>query len=391
MKLPKRTELSEEQEDFLFDASLDKPVLCIGPPGTGKTVLALYRASTLAKKEKKVELIMHSKLLNSYVSRSIKELNLQVESSTWHHWVYSRLWWRANAPFKMPQLEEFLPNFQRASQLIASRKVKHPSRMYWEHLIVDEGQDFPKEFYLFLSLLSADNSVLVGRPTPGLTVFADENQRLEEGRNSTIDEIDGFLGGCEIHNVRRNFRNTAPIAKLAGYFYVGLRTGIPEVPENVKGPKPILRRFETIEQEMQSIVRWLHNNDDCSCGVIVPDRRTQRTVVDSLRRIAGPKGLRVQKYSTGQDAATLEFYQSGCITVICDKSCKGLEFDAVFLPQLQSYRTEGADEDFFRMKMYVMISRAKSFIQMSFSDCATDPKVLEMLPSPEQDLLIWQI
>jgi len=391
MRLPKRSELSEEQEDFILDAPLDKPVLCIGPPGTGKTVLALFRAATLAKKNREVELVMHSKLLNHYVSRSIEELNLKVDCSTWHHWVYKRLWSNANSPFRMPQLAQYHPDFRRAAQLLAEGKVKRPHQLYWEHLIVDEGQDFPKEFYMFLSLMTFENKVLQGRPKPGLTVFADENQRLEEGRNSTIDEISGFLAGCEIHHVRKNFRNTAPIARLAQYFYVGLRTGVPEIPEQNKGPSPLLRRFESFDKEMESVIKWLHNNDDRSCGVIVPDRIAQRSAVAVLKRLAEPRGLRVQKYSSGEDAASLDFHKGGCITVICDKSCKGLEFDAVFLPQLQLYKTDGADEDFFRMKMYVMVSRAKTFLQMSFSECATLPNVIAMLPPPGEGLLTWQV
>lgn len=390
MKLPKRTELSEEQEDFLLDAPLDKPVMCIGPPGTGKTVLALYRAVILSKKQKHVKLIMHSKLLSHYVFRSIEELDLKVSTSTWHHWVYN-LWWNANGHHKIPELKRYLPDFIEACRIIASGEIKSPSRMYWEHLIIDEGQDFPKEFYLFLSLIIRQKEVLVDRPIPGLTVFADENQRLEEGRNSTIDEISGLLLGCEIYSVHKNYRNTAPIARLASYFYVGLRTGIPEIPENVKGPMPVLRRFQTVEQEMQSVVRWLHNNDDYSCGIIVPNYRIQKLIIDILRGLSESKGFSVQKYSSGQDPASVDFHKGGCITVICDKSCKGLEFDAVFIPQLQSYITEGADEDFFRMKMYVMISRAKFFVQMSFSECTTNPQALKMLPPPEQDLLIWQL
>ena len=58
MRLPKRTELSEEQENFLLEAPFDRPVLCIGPPGTGKTVLALYRGVALSKKGKEVQFIM---------------------------------------------------------------------------------------------------------------------------------------------------------------------------------------------------------------------------------------------------------------------------------------------------------------------------------------------
>ena len=99
----------------------------------------------------------------------------------------------------------------------------------------------------------------------------------------------------------------------------------------------------------------------------------------------------MQKYSSGTDAVTIDFYTKGIITVVCDKSCKGLEFDAVFIPQLQAYKSDGANEDFFKMKMYVMISRARSYLQLSFSDCDEDPQVLKMLPTEEQEVLKWKI
>ena len=89
MRLPRRSELSEQQEDFLMDAPFNKPVLCVGPPGTGKTVLALYRGAILSQKGEDVDFIMHSKLLNRYVESSVKELNMDINSKTWHSCCYT--------------------------------------------------------------------------------------------------------------------------------------------------------------------------------------------------------------------------------------------------------------------------------------------------------------
>mgnify|MGYP006428334789 CR=1 FL=1 len=390
MRLPKRTDLSEEQEDFLLEAPFDRPVLCIGPPGTGKTVLALYRGVALSKKDKEVQFIMHGKLLTTYTTKALEELDVPISPKTWNQWV-ARLWSQANGGYRIPQIEAYLPNFNRTLELLSQGIVRNPDRLYWDHLIIDEGQDFPKEFYMFLSFLSVDKKVCAGRPASGLTVFADDNQRLEEGRNSTIDQIKTYIPNCETYSIRKNFRNSAPIAKLAAYFYIGLQTGMPDIPENVKGPTPQLKYFDTCEEEMTSVVNWAYNNDDCSCGIIVPDKKTQTKLFKILKAIAEEKDIQVQRYSSGQDASSLDFHSGGWITIICDKSCKGLDFDAVFLPQLHEYRTDGADETFFRMKMYVMISRARQFLQMSFSDCSNRPAVLEMLPSSDQEILAWQI
>ena len=123
----------------------------------------------------------------------------------------------------------------------------------------------------------------------------------------------------------------------------------------------------------------------------MPDYKTQNRVVSALKLLAADKKIRVQKYSSGNDAKEVDFYGKSTITVVCDKSCKGLEFDGVFVPQLQGYKTDGANEDFFKMKMYVMMSRARSLLQLSYSDCDEEPQVLKMLPPKDEELLIWKI
>lgn len=390
MRLPRRSELSEQQEDFLMDAPFDKPVICVGPPGTGKTVLALYRSVKLNQQNMNVDFIMHSKLLKRYVERSVEELNIKVNSKTWHSWLYS-LWYKGKCGGKLPEIKAYLPDFHKAIKLIKDGKPVKPQNMYWSHLIIDEGQDFPKEFYLFLTVLRLQGCIINGRIIPGITIFADENQRMEEERNSTIKEIMAYMPELNKYEVNLNYRNSGPIAKLANYFYVGLSTGISTPPKNAQGLLPRLRRFETLEDEARSIVQWLSNNDDLSAGVIVPNTKIQNKIIEKIRPLAKERNLKLQNYSSGNDVNKIDFYKPGTITVLCDKSCKGLEFDGVFIPHLQAYRSDAADEVFFKMKMYVMISRARTYLQLSFSECNDEPSILKVLPSPELETLKWEV
>jgi Cdc6-like AAA superfamily ATPase len=65
MKLPSYQDLSKEQ-DRINNLPLEGSYLVTGPPGTGKTVMALYRAQMLSKRNAKAQLLMYSRLLSQY-------------------------------------------------------------------------------------------------------------------------------------------------------------------------------------------------------------------------------------------------------------------------------------------------------------------------------------
>jgi hypothetical protein len=73
MRLPSYEDLSKEQ-DRINNLPLDGSFLVTGPPGTGKTVMALYRASVLQSKKRHVSLLMHSRLLTKYTTSATEEL-----------------------------------------------------------------------------------------------------------------------------------------------------------------------------------------------------------------------------------------------------------------------------------------------------------------------------
>jgi superfamily I DNA/RNA helicase len=69
------------------------------------------------------------------------------------------------------------------------------------------------------------------------------------------------------------------------------------------------------------------------------------------------------------------------VLVINRASAKGLEFEAVFIVELQNARIDSDRLDFFRMGMYVMCSRARKALFLAWHGTARDkPAILGYLP-----------
>jgi superfamily I DNA/RNA helicase len=66
------------------------------------------------------------------------------------------------------------------------------------------------------------------------------------------------------------------------------------------------------------------------------------------------------------------------VKVVTHASAKGLEFHAVFLPELQSL-TVDPEADEIRMRLYVLSSRAKRILNLGYSGEGT-PRLVEALP-----------
>ncbi len=223
--------LTNQQKNILRQLRKRKEAIIEGGAGTGKTVLALDHAQTLAKQGLKVLLLCYNeKLGNTLKEKSLGIANLHPMS--FHQFCN----WRID------QVEN---NTDR--NLIEESKLNYPNENFYDVLmpdalihsynispiiydviLIDEGQDFKDEYWLAIEELRDSNN------DTKLYIFQDGNQAIY----ASTDELPIKNEPLFLFD---NCRNTKPIHQLAYQFYQGEEIAAPEI-EGVLGRKEFGQR-----------------------------------------------------------------------------------------------------------------------------------------------------
>ena len=350
------------------DAVLGRPLgssfIVIGPPGTGKTIMAIYRTRMLARPGRKTILLMFGRMLSEYTKSAVAAENLSGVVFTYHSW-FPQFWQRCygRQPPKVSQ-SRWIFDWNACLQKI----ITDPPPIFERYnIVVDEGQDMPKDFYVLLSFISES-----------LTIFADENQRITS-EQSTIAEIKAASGITDVVSLSANYRNTREIAEFAATFYTGLRSGIPALPSK-HGERPFLLAFSKLHQTISYISRYENDNPGLTIGILLSRSDEATRFYNRLeKRVVNPVEIYLSSQQRHQSKVQhqVEFTHPG-IKILTYASAKGLEFDTVFLPELQSVTGDPHGDD-LRMKFYVMASRAKSALGLMYTG-DSEPKFVAALP-----------
>lgn len=360
LRLPKYEELSKEQQ-HIFDLRLDESHIVTGPPGSGKTIMAIYRAEMFHRQIREpTTLLMYSRLLSSYSKAAVKALDIESVVHNYHAWF--RNWFQETYGRAAPQEGQYGFNWHACFEIIV--KSPPPPRLR-SHLVIDEGQDMPKEFYAILRMISRT-----------MTVFADENQQITDDR-STIDEIRGTTGITSTAHLNRNFRNTRAIAAVAACFYTGAGAAPAELRDDaLDGDLPVLEADKDLPATVTRLVNYEKAHSRQQIGVFVPYASQLKRLYNRLQeKTKNPPQIYLATNMGMREA--IDFTRPG-IKLVSYVSAKGLEFDAVFLPELQANRADPRSVS-FRMSMYVMASRASSELYFLYSGPG-EPEVVRTLP-----------
>jgi superfamily I DNA/RNA helicase len=393
MKFPNLADLESEQRRIYSTAPTTGSILITGAPGTGKTIMAFHRAHKLQELGESPHVVMYNKVLKAYTnSRSGVATDIPV--STMHKWVYQ--WWRRFGNSKRIPGENYKIDWdailERALQELTSA-TERSKTISWGHLLIDEGQDFPKEMYFTLGKLARHKS-LVGKAQ--LTIFADDNQRMDEQSNSETKEIRDYLliDGDEQRNfvLRKNFRNSQEIAKFARHFQVSQHSHQLELP-NRRGGLPQVVFSPDDASLTPFIARKIKANPGRQVGIIVrgSGKRVRQVFNKLSHALAGTSSV-VQMYLSDDEANladNLDFIRTDSITVLHEKSSKGLEFDIVFYVGLETIDLNSSGGLNERMALYVMASRARVDLTVVFNDMSPLhplPASVGMMPSPKSGL-----
>lgn len=373
ISMPLYTQLSEEQKEILEDASFDETLMVTGPPGTGKTVIAMWQSKQMSDaRSTPISLIMYNRVLRAYTAGWSEWSNTTVTVKTYNRWAYD-IWRKAGGQGFPPAENRYDVLWDEMNKrLLQATEGGNP--MNFGHVVIDEAQDFPDEFYKSLALLSSMGQLTV-------SVVADENQRLEEQKNSSLQDIENGLriaGTVQKYPLTRNYRNTFEIDALARQFYVGLPTGQAKPPEEWRGDKPVLHGYRSGTNGMvDAIVRHAKNNPSQSVLVVAPTERLRKSICNKIKHRLD--GHHVAMYAKKGDEEELKTGEPKSITIVHWKSMKGIESDAVFVPNLELFDLGEDSNTGEMMRLYVMCSRARLKLEIQYEATSSSHRLVELI------------
>ena len=312
--LPPITQLSLDQQNALNEVN---PIALSGGPGTGKTVVSIYRHLNLHKNKKKSMLITYTTTLAMYLKGSCKNENTALENIT------------------------------------TSLSFKKESANNYHEIIIDEAQDLPSSYYEILK--NHANKVSYG---------ADDAQILYPKNSCKQSELRTLFNSNKLCQLGKNYRSTKSILYFAKTAfqdaYITIQT-INSCSQN--GDKPILLHSNIIKKQNDAIIniiKQFQNNLGENIAILTPlanspwsggERLTAKYYFDLLSN----SGINDVSY---YDNTLNGIKEIKGIHITPFKSSKGLEFDTVIIPCFDSLFSKFREIDW--KDFFVGATRAKN-------------------------------
>lgn len=331
-----------EQQSWLMQAIRRRPrALICGGAGTGKTLLALERARSLAASGKRTLLVCFNRPLAEHLKEAAFGTN-SLDTMTYHELCD----WRvrvahteshrdllAEARLTYPKGDKYSVQLPHALAL-----ANELSSFRYDAIVVDEAQDFKPEFWLPLKTLLRDEDEST------FYVFFDHNQAIYCDTSSVpIDEAPFIL--------THNCRNTKHIHELAYKFYRGEQT----LPPAIIGAPASLLEQTTVSEQAKVIAAEV-------------DRLLGREKIDAndiaVLIVGSPKDLYYNAISCYKMKAASWLFEGkrrdGHVLVDTVARFKGLEAAIVVLWGIDGIKIED-----YRELLYVGLSRSKSRLYLA--------------------------
>jgi len=364
--LPNGADISEEQLDII-NLPTTKDWVIKGAPGTGKTVMAIYRAGQASQtsKGKPVLMLVYNNPLMNFLSTAVQGNYFKnVKIATYHRWLndmYQEENWGA-----VPKVnkDDFLWD-------AIARRMATIGKKY-SHIIIDEAQDFPIELLQILKRISDH-----------MTCFIDPNQVIKTGNTDTCEAIKTLCVEAP-YTLTRNFRNTKPIRDLSALYCLN---GKP-APSDIPGKKPaIIKCSGGYDDQNAKMSKIINRNKEKSIGIIVNPSALNSTFNAMQNSLSDDVKVQMHKPQTHH---RIDFDQPG-VKILSYGTMKGLEFDVVLLPNFDQIKTQD-DEVVDANRVYVAMSRSVSELYLFYWNERPSYNKIDTMTAltAHRDLLEWK-
>jgi hypothetical protein len=200
--------LTDEQYHILEAFSGWKRAAIAGGAGTGKTLLAAEKARRLAREGLKTLLLCYNRPLATFLKQGLEEAP-KPDVYSFHEFCGVMA---AAARIQVPDTKDLRLLYGKVLPEALFRALEVRSDLRYDAIIVDEGQDFPAEWWSPIELCMRSESDGI------LYVFYDDNQRVYPSSGRYVSSLPQAPIALS-----RNIRNAKPIFDLSRPLYNGPR------------------------------------------------------------------------------------------------------------------------------------------------------------------------
>lgn len=303
--------MDDDQLDLIGD-NIGKSMIVAGCAGSGKSVIAMYKAQQILEAGGDVILIAFTKSLNRYMSQGKANT---LDKKFFYHWQW---------------IDQGMPSA--------------------DYIIVDEIQDFDKKE--ILQFIHAAKICFY--------FFGDTAQSIYKAfgkMTMTIDQI-SQMTGVAVSRLYNNYRLPKPVAKIT-QDYLGLDEKNDKVRDfseslylSKENALPVIMSCESKQEQINKIISITKKNKYRNVGILVADNEM---VIEIMNSFTSSKFACEFKYNAGYNDSrnkdTLNF-KTEHPKLMTYHSAKGLQFETVIIPFYNGARN--TDE---KKALYVAMTR----------------------------------
>ncbi|OYD08481.1 3'-5' exonuclease [Paludifilum halophilum] len=377
----------------------DKHRLIRGVAGSGKTLILASRARLLAKAHPGWNILVLC--FNISLSRGIRRMidSKFQQSETAINGV-------AADSIRVRYFHEWLRRDLRMRESRIPEMLAHPEKLKtcptYDAILIDEGQDFKPEW---LGLASK----LLNPDTQSFLIVEDRAQNIYARKRSYRQDTGlDFRGRSRILTV--NYRNTAPIVDFSWNFYqahtdVGEKTtakdqGEIEIisPQSSprKGPVPEVRRFTTLQGEMDYVAGKIHTlrrEQRIPLSEILILYRVKQfgniRTIDAIRKALAGRGIPYSWIAENEQTKRNFRPEESTVKISTIDSSKGLDYQAVFVVNVDRLPLPVEENQEREVSLlYIAMTRAKEYLVLTYSGDSEFTRYFDRYRGKQEKLLM---
>ncbi|MCR5125144.1 MAG: DUF2075 domain-containing protein [Treponema sp.] len=386
-------DLSEPQQEIINLCS-DRNYVIQGGAGTGKTVIALYRAKKMSDENLMSLILVHNVPLKKYIDNVIKMLGISenCKALTYHVWL-KRIYLsseRKDVPLmENPksfgrQKDDY--DFDAILDDLENCRIKITDDCNC-NIIVDETQDFPPKLLRFVKRVSEISGKSV-------TCLIDPNQSIHNTETSLVE----VLTEIKVESARtldRNYRSTNESAEVAKLFWS--HKGI--FPKTSKsGQKPTMVSCSSVEEQVGKIAsiaaryNFKGGAKGKTIGIFVNEKEEGLKMSEALGEELGKKYIQYRlsfedDKKEDNDPTKIDFTKPG-VKIFTYDTIKGLDFDAIVIGDNINYQ----NDEVYKNTLYMTLTRATSDIYICYkeNDAPGDDNYFLKTLKANKELCEWE-